>query len=98
MSHGRIFGSVWPLFDPTPTQQRRGDMLPLSVAPLAQDPCVSSKVFRDPIVNFAYGGRADFRGIPFAVFQSDESGVVVTSRGTITPSRSRRQSHTQPFA
>jgi len=35
-------------------------MLPLSIAPLSQ--CGTAKVFRDPIVNFAYGGRADFRG------------------------------------
>ena len=35
-------------------------VLPLSIAPLSQ--CGTAKVFRDPIVNFAYGGRADFRG------------------------------------
>ena len=38
-------------------------MVPLSVAALAQDPCVSSATaFRDPHVSFAYGGTADFRG------------------------------------
>ena len=36
-------------------------MLPLSVARLGQ--CdTAAEVFRDPIINFAHGGRADFRG------------------------------------
>ena len=36
-------------------------MLPVAIAPLSQ--CgADATVFRDPIVNFAYGGRADFRG------------------------------------
>ena len=36
-------------------------MLPVAIAPLSQ--CgADASVFRDPIVNFAYGGRADFRG------------------------------------
>jgi len=38
-------------------------MLPLLVAPLAsEDPCLESNVFRDPHINFAYGGSADLRG------------------------------------
>ena len=42
-------------------------MLPLSIAPLGE--CVSqAQVFRDPIVNFAYGGRADFRGRDNALY------------------------------
>ena len=35
-------------------------MLPVSIAPVSQ--CGTAKVFRDPIINFAHGGRADFRG------------------------------------
>ena len=38
-------------------------MLPLSVVPLAsEDPCLESNVFRDPHINFAFGGSADLRG------------------------------------
>ena len=39
-------------------------MLPLCAAPLAsENPCdLSAKVFRDPHINFAYGGSADLRG------------------------------------
>ena len=39
-------------------------MLPVSIAPLAQDPCLPAQalVFRDPHVSFAFGGHADFRG------------------------------------
>ena len=30
---------------------------------LSEDPCqLSSRVFRDPHINFAYGGSADIRG------------------------------------
>ena len=36
-------------------------MLAVAIAPLSQ--CgADATVFRDPIVSFAYGGRADFRG------------------------------------
>ena len=40
-------------------------MLPLCAAPLASESAacdLASKVFRDPHINFAYGGSADLRG------------------------------------
>ena len=41
-------------------------MLTLSTAPFSQ--CGTAKVFRDPHINFAYGGSADFRGRPNALY------------------------------
>ena len=36
---------------------------------LGEDPCqLSSRVFRDPHINFAYGGSADIRGRQNAVY------------------------------
>ena len=36
---------------------------------LSEDPCqLSSRVFRDPHINFAYGGSADIRGRQNAVY------------------------------
>ena len=32
------------------------------------DPCLTSKVFRDPHLSFAFGGRADFRGRNHGVY------------------------------
>ena len=38
-------------------------MLPLCTAPLASEACdLSAQVFRDPHINFAFGGSADLRG------------------------------------
>ena len=44
-------------------------MLPLCTAPLASEACdLSAKVFRDPHINFAFGGSADLRGHHNAVY------------------------------
>ena len=46
-------------------------MLPLCAAPLASESAacdLASKVFRDPHINFAYGGSADLRGRPNALY------------------------------
>ena len=72
---------------------RRTCMLPLSIAPLSQ--CGTAKVFRDPIVNFAYGGRADFRGRHNALYNvlsapglsvnvKTEEAVFIAHHGVLT--------------
>ena len=71
-------------------------MLPLCAAPLASEACdLSAQVFRDPHINFAFGGSADLRGhhnalynflsAPgFSVNVKSEAGRFKTHNGALT--------------